>query len=1033
MQSIDPFSDFKPRPERKRGRGARFGRGGGYFPTHLQRERQHERRQRTFDETVQQVLRDEQITSDNTLFRSDHHIAHFTEDSQFALLDTGASIPVIPVQVAIDLQLPLTSLIKPTRVRMANGAIELIHQVADLGPIIGFAGVLKSATQTLIGLGPLMDKGFEVHFAKSGVGIFLHNKLIYKGTYDSERKLFQINIMDLILPSSPPQYPQISDDLMVASIIPLRVSNDTSDEEDPAGKVGDKAPSRRKRKNEKQTETIDPVMIKEALWLHKRMGHPSCQVMMKSIAHNAWTGIPAGLTPAIIDSVFRHIECTACALGKRNRLPREKGTGIHPVQPGHTLSFDYQPVTTPSITGHTGYFLFKCLCSGYRHAILTKSKDSANLKQAITQVTGWYKKHGFPTRKLRFDSGSTEKGQELTQFLAELEIDYSPASVNSQFQNPVEREVQTVNKGVATLFADQHLLNSSFWTYALNHWILSANATPIAGHTSPVEQVTGRSVNISRMFRFPFGCPVTSTKEQAKVNFPNVKSEMGICLGAYAENDKSILLYIPGKRLKEFPRLNVQTLKVNFPPHPKTLDVEPVYDDMLQVQYKSPINRQTQLLGTHGFQHFGQVMDDMDDDEMFPSTPSTSSSTSTSALCPQYWFEQGGPPDPSSSASSSSPAPSSDTTSASVNWLSNQIETNFSISVRTADNPSMAQALRNWQRWSIPADKEMTMLADMDLYDEIAFDDVPPGAQILPTKMDFKTKYDSFGAFLKDKARLVVLDNLEWETLQDYFSPTAHTKTLNLLLALAVEHDFILYGLDIYGAFITADIDEPVYVSLPKGLPTRHGSGRIWRLKKTLYGLKRSPRAFFDSLSSHLLSKNYSRSSNDPCLFYKRTSATEVIVFCIHVDDFAIAASHAHLIRQLTLDLKDKGYIITESDSLETFLGIHIHSQRSGIYLSQPGHLEKIFECAQSSGKSVDTPMSAEFNDLAQDNSPLLSKSKDAPQDKSLEYFQHLLGMIMFVVRTRPDITYSVNRMDMRTSKTTEKDIKSLQRIAACL
>ncbi len=384
-----------------------------------------------------------------------------------------------------------------------------------------------------------------------------------------------------------------------------------------------------------------------------------------------------------------------------------------------------------------------------------------------------------------------------------------------------------MNKGVATLFADQHLLNSSFWTYALNHWILSANATPIAGHTSPVEQVTGRSVSISRMFRFPFGCPVTSTKEQAKVNFPNVKSEMGICLGAYAENDKSILLYIPGKRLKEFPRLNVQTLKVNFPPHPKTLDVEPVYDDMLQVQYKSPINRQTQLLGTHGFQHFGQVMDDMDDDEMFPSTPPTSSSTSTSALRPQYWFEQGGPPDPSSSASSSSPAPSSDTTSASVNWLSNQIETNFSISVRTADNPSMAQALRNWQRWSIPADKEMKMLADMDLYDEIAFEDVPPGAQILPTKMDFKTKYDSFGAFLKDKARLVVLGNLEWETLQDYFSPTAHTKTLNLLLALAVQHDFILYGLDIYGAFITADIDEPVYVSLPKGLPTKHGSGRI--------------------------------------------------------------------------------------------------------------------------------------------------------------------------------------------------------------
>ncbi len=325
------------------------------------------------------------------------------------------------------------------------------------------------------------------------------------------------------------------------------------------------------------------------------------------------------------------------------------------------------------------------------------------------------------------------------------------------------------------------------------------------------------------------------------------------------------------------------------------------------------------------------------------------------------------------------------------------------------------------------------MLADMDLYDEVAFEDVPSGAQILPTKMDFKTKYNSLGEFLKDKARLVVLGNLEWETMQDYFSPTTHTKTLNLLLALAVEHNFILYGLDIYGAFITAEIDEPVYISLPKGLPTKHGAGRIWRLKKTLYGLKRSPRAFFDSLSSHLLSKGYSRSLNDPCLFYKRTSASEVIVFCIHVDDFAIAASHRHLIHQLIVDLKDKGYIITESDSLETFLGIHIHSQPSGIYLSQPGHLDKIFECAKTTDKGSDTPMSADFNDLAQDNSPLLSKSKDAPEDKSLEYFQHLLGMIMFVVRTRPDIAYSVNRMAMRTSKATEKDIKSLRRIAAYL
>jgi hypothetical protein len=80
------------------------------------------------------------------MFSVDQHIAHFTEDPHFALLDTGASIPVIPSQVAADLNLTLTTLDHPTRVRMANGAIEHIHQVADLGPIIGFAAALHKSS-----------------------------------------------------------------------------------------------------------------------------------------------------------------------------------------------------------------------------------------------------------------------------------------------------------------------------------------------------------------------------------------------------------------------------------------------------------------------------------------------------------------------------------------------------------------------------------------------------------------------------------------------------------------------------------------------------------------------------------------------------------------------------------------------------------------------------------------------------------------------------------------------------------------------
>jgi predicted aspartyl protease len=67
---------------------------------------------------VQSTLRDEQITSDGTQFHADQHIAHITDSGDHAILDTGASIPVIPPKVADDLQLKIITLDSPIRVML---------------------------------------------------------------------------------------------------------------------------------------------------------------------------------------------------------------------------------------------------------------------------------------------------------------------------------------------------------------------------------------------------------------------------------------------------------------------------------------------------------------------------------------------------------------------------------------------------------------------------------------------------------------------------------------------------------------------------------------------------------------------------------------------------------------------------------------------------------------------------------------------------------------------------------------------------
>ena len=350
---------------------------------------------------------------------------------------------------------------------------------------------------------------------------------------------------------------------------------------------------------------------------------------------------------------------------------------------------------------------------------------------------------------------------------------------------------------------------------------------------------------------------------------------------------------------------------------------------------------------------------------------------------------------------------------------------------RTKANPTLRQAreLPDWADWYAAVRKELQMLADMGCFEVVRQVPINPKTgrryQVIPCKMDLRLKFDAMGIPTKHKGRLVVLGDREWsDCLRDVFAPTINCKTINLLLAIAAQQGLHLYGLDIFGAFITADIDkdEPVYVQLPKGLdPDNPESQPIWRLLRTLYGLNRAPKAFFDQLTQFLRDKGYSQSAHDPCLFFKINSDGRRIYFCIHVDDFAIAASHTELITELCDFLKEK-YTITETDNLESFLGIHIVQDHERLYLSQPGHIAK---CAREAGITPATkpsyiPMSPSFNDAEQEQSP--------PGDKGR--YATLLGMLIFLLRTRPDVAYAVNRLATRASNCTQKDYDCLCQVA---
>nr|GFB01350.1 retrovirus-related Pol polyprotein from transposon TNT 1-94 [Tanacetum cinerariifolium] len=82
--------------------------------------------------------------------------------------------------------------------------------------------------------------------------------------------------------------------------------------------------------------------------------------------------------------------------------------------------------------------------------------------------------------------------------------------------------------------------------------------------------------------------------------------------------------------------------------------------------------------------------------------------------------------------------------------------------------------------------------------------------------------------------------------------------------------NMVVYQMDVKTAFLNGNLRKEVYVSQPDGFVDQDNLNHMYKLKKALYGLKQAPRAWYDMLSSFLISQDFSKGSVDPTLFIRR-------------------------------------------------------------------------------------------------------------------------------------------------------------------
>nr|GEZ88316.1 putative RNA-directed DNA polymerase [Tanacetum cinerariifolium] len=77
--------------------------------------------------------------------------------------------------------------------------------------------------------------------------------------------------------------------------------------------------------------------------------------------------------------------------------------------------------------------------------------------------------------------------------------------------------------------------------------------------------------------------------------------------------------------------------------------------------------------------------------------------------------------------------------------------------------------------------------------------------------------------------------------------------------------------MDVKTAFLNGERKEEIYVSQPEGFVVPDHPNHVYRLKKAFYGLKKAPRAWYDTLSRFLLANGFFKGVVDPTLFIRKT------------------------------------------------------------------------------------------------------------------------------------------------------------------
>ena len=256
---------------------------------------------------------------------------------------------------------------------------------------------------------------------------------------------------------------------------------------------------------------------------------------------------------------------------------------------------------------------------------------------------------------------------------------------------------------------------------------------------------------------------------------------------------------------------------------------------------------------------------------------------------------------------------------------------------------------------------------------------------------------------------------------EETFAPVVRFASIRALLAYAVQNDMLIHQMDVVTAFLNGTLEEEIYMSQPDGYIKSGEEHLVCRLKKSIYGLKQSPRCWNQAFSEYLKSIDFAQSGADPCVYIKTTNP--IAILAVYVDDLALLTNKEADMKDVKACLEAQ-FKMKDLGELHYCLGVCIerYKDQGTLWLHQRQYIFNLIEkYGLQEADIVSTPSDVNVK---------LQKNDGVSKAVNPVVYQSIVGSLMYAATaTRPDISYAVGVLSRFCSQPTAAHLTAAKRV----